>query len=422
MNILVIGGGGREHAICYCLANAKDTDTVYCIPGNTGIADTAVCLDLEWSAKALLPLIREKGIELTVIGPEVPLIAGLADDLRTHGCAVLGPSAAAAQLEGSKTYAKAFMKRHHIPTAEYKPFTDYDAAATYVKNRAYPLVVKASGNAQGKGAVICASAEEALTVLQEMMVQNVFGTAGQEVVIEDFLTGEEASVFALCHGNRYCLLPSAQDHKAVYDGDRGPNTGGMGAYSPAPIVTPSLINTIERNIITPTLTGMTQEGTPYQGILYIGLMINGDNVSVVEYNCRLGDPEAQVVLPLLGGEILPLFYDSARGAITPDRSVTPDGYATCVVLASQGYPGPYKKGVPISITTDTIGRGTIFHAGTATREGQLVTAGGRVINGVGFGDTLTESIDNAYQICDGVDFPGKILRRDIGRKGLARQS
>ena len=350
MHILVVGGGGREHALCQALAHSASRPTVLCAPGNPGTALVAenVAFGAE-DVAGLVALARDRAVDLVVVGPEVPLVEGLADRLDAAGIAVVGPSAAAAQLEGSKAFAKAFMARHQIPTAGYAAFSDLAAAQRHAEIAALPLVLKADGLAAGKGVLICETRDEALAGLGAMLGGDAFGAAGHSVVIEEFMAGEEASVFALSDGTDYVLLAPAQDHKRAFDGDAGPNTGGMGAYAPAPVVTAEVLRRTESEIIRPVLAGMAAEGMPYRGVLYVGLMIDAAGAPrVVEFNCRLGDPEAQVVLPLVASDVAELFDAAAHGRLAGQRVEMHSGAAATVVVVSEGYPGAYPKGRPIT--------------------------------------------------------------------------
>ena len=423
MLILVVGGGGREHALCHALAHSPSRPTVLCAPGNPGTAqvaeNAAVAAD---DVDGLVALAQERGVDLVVVGPEVPLVAGLADRLDAAGIAVVGPSAQAAQLEGSKAFAKAFMARHGVPTAAYAVFSDLGEARAYVEQADLPLVLKADGLAAGKGVLICQTREEALDGLGAMLDGGAFGAAGATVVAEAFMEGEEASVFAVCDGADYVLLAPAQDHKRAFDGDEGPNTGGMGAYAPAPVVTPHVLARVEEEVVRPVLAGMAAEGMPYRGVLYVGLMIGTDGAPrVVEFNCRLGDPEAQVVLPLVASDVAQLFADAAHGRLAAHRVERRDGAAATVVVVSDGYPGAYPKGKPISgldaaaAKPDTL----VFHAGTKADGDDLVTSGGRVLAVTGLGATLADALDRAYAGVADVSFEGARHRTDIGRRGLA---
>ncbi len=435
MKILVIGSGGREHAIALKLSESALRPKLLFAPGNPGMAALGECHAVAADdVPGLLALAIAEKPDLTVVGPEVPLVKGLVDAFEAEGLLAFGPSAAAARLEGSKAFSKDFMARHKIPTAAYKTFTDLGPARAFLEETGAPVVVKASGLAAGKGAVVCPTLEEAHAALDSMLGPHaVFGEAGREVVIEEFMDGEEASVFAVCDGERYVLLPTAQDHKRAYDDDKGPNTGGMGAYSPAPIMTPELLDRTRREIIEPTLKGMRDEGCPYKGVLYVGLMLTGKGPKVVEYNCRLGDPETQCVLPIYDGDLAELFraaaagrldtLPSAAGAIheSPRRSPTATGSAAAVVvLASGGYPGAYKNGLRIEgiEAAETLPGVQVLHAGTRLQDGLPATAGGRVLGVTGRGATLREALDAAYAGVDCIRFEGMHYRKDIGRKGL----
>ncbi|MDI3280840.1 MAG: phosphoribosylamine--glycine ligase, partial [Bacillota bacterium] len=349
MRVLVVGGGGREHALVRSLSASPQVEALYAAPGNAGMAEVATCLPVRADdVEGLAALVERERIDLTVVGPEVPLVAGLADRLRQQGRAVFGPTAAAAAIEGSKALAKEFMSRHHIPTASYRTFQDPAAAREYAERAPLPLVVKADGLAAGKGVTVATTREEARHALRAAMEERIFGEAGARVVIEEFLPGREVSVFAVSDGERYLLLPAARDHKRALDGDQGPNTGGMGAYAPVPDLDAAALERIEREIIAPTLQGLAAEGRPFVGVLYAGLMLTPEGPKVVEFNCRLGDPETQVVLPLLVGDTAELFWRAATGQLAGYQVRWSTGFAVTVVLASGGYPGPYETGLPIT--------------------------------------------------------------------------
>jgi len=436
MKILVIGSGGREHAIGLKLSQATPKPTLAFAPGNPGMADLGPCHPVTADdVDGLLALALKERFDLTVVGPEVPLVMGLVDKFQAAGLTVFGPSAAAARLEGSKAFSKDFMARYAIPTAAYRNFTDLAAARDYLVNvTGAPVVVKASGLAAGKGAVVCMTMEEAHAALDSMLGPDaVFGDAGREVVIEEFMDGEEASVFAVCDGTDFVLLPTAQDHKRVFDNDAGPNTGGMGAYSPAPVMTPALLEETRRAIIAPTLAGMRAEGCPYQGVLFVGLMLSkrGDRVipRVVEFNCRLGDPETQVVLPVFRGDLVDLFTKAAQGNLkdykgTDGVAETSGGAAAVIVLASGGYPGAYANGIAITglDAAAAVPEAGVLHAGTRLKDGALVTAGGRVLGITGRGPTLKAALDTAYAAAAKVSFEGMHYRRDIGQRGLRAET
>lgn len=423
MNVLIVGSGGREHALAWKLAQSPLNPTLYCAPGNAGTASLGANIPLKVDdIDGIVAFVESEQIALTVVGPEAPLVAGLVDRLEAAGHAVVGPTAAAAQLEGSKAFAKAFMARHGIPTAAYKQFTrdTYNDAVAFVEAEGAPIVVKASGLAAGKGAVVCTTVDEARAALDDMLQDRRFGKASEEVVIEAFMEGEEASVFALCDGENYVVLAPAQDHKRIGEGDTGPNTGGMGAYAPAPVITDDVLARVQATIIEPTLAGMKAEGHPYTGILYVGLMLTEEAPKVVEFNCRFGDPETQVVLPLLQEDLLDVFLKLTQGRLDEVSVVPPTEACACVVLASNGYPGSYQKGFAIS-GLDAVTEATIFHAGTtSTGDGHVATAGGRVLAVSATGPTLKDALGQVYAGVARVDFEGKQYRRDIGQKGLRR--
>lgn len=426
MRILVIGSGGREHALAWYLSGSAEQGEIFVAPGNAGTAGLATNVDLTpTDLDGLLGFAEEKDVDLTIVGPEWPLVQGIVDRFEKHGRAVVGPSAAAARLEGSKAFAKAFMLRHGIPTAAHRTFEvdDIAAAMAYVEEEGAPIVVKASGLAAGKGAIVCETVGEARSAIDTILRDRAFGAAGETVVIESFMNGEEVSVFALTDGRSYRILAPAQDHKRIGEGDTGPNTGGMGAYAPAPLMSGELLEQVRTTIIEPTLKGMAQDGNAYRGVLYCGLMITADGPKVVEYNCRFGDPEAQVLLPLLENDPIELFEAMARRRLESVDLRLRSGAAACVVLASAGYPGSYDKGMAIE-GLDVAGQldGVIvFHAGTRLGDdGQFVTDGGRVLGVTATGSDLQHALDRAYAAVDRISFEGVQFRRDIGRKGLAR--
>ena len=419
MKILVIGSGGREHSI----ANKLNSEghTIFCAPGNGGIAEIATNVDLSISDfDAITQYVKSESIDLVVVGPEDPLINGITDHLQSSGIAVFGPTKEAAKIEGSKAFSKDLMKKYGIPTARYQNFTDYDKALTYLENHPIPVVIKASGNAAGKGAVICNSLSEAKSTLKEMMVDKVFGDAGLEVVIEEFMVGEEASIFAICCGENYVTLPAAQDHKAIYDGDRGPNTGGMGSYAPAPVVDSKLMTEIEETIIKPTLKGMISEGSSFSGLLFTGIMITEEGPKVVEFNCRFGDPETQVILPQMDGTLGNLLLQSAKGELNSNSIInSKSGYSVCVVMASGGYPGSYEKGKLIT-GLESFDSNSVIHAGTKVLDGNFYTNGGRVLGVLGSGETLSSAKRSAYLNTLSISFDKSYTRTDIADKGIKR--
>jgi phosphoribosylamine--glycine ligase len=422
VRLLVVGGGGREHALCWALRRENPEAQLYCAPGNPGTAELAVNLpipadDLDRLADAA----DMHGIDLTVVGPEVPLALGLADRLRAEGRAVFGPSAAAAQLEASKAFAKQVMTAAGVRTAASRSFTDLTAALGYVDRHAEPLVVKASGLAAGKGAIVCATRSEAAGAVRAMLETGRFGEAGRTVVIESFLQGEEVSVMAVTDGEEVELLPVAQDHKRLLEGDEGPNTGGMGAYSPVALASPALLERVKRDVLLPTLEGMQRAGAPFSGVLYAGLMIDPAGLPwVVEFNCRLGDPEAQVILPLISGGLTDSLWKVAHGD-RPTRMDHSRGAAVTTVLASRGYPERPEKGAPIRLPDEVPEGVTMFHAGTTRgRDGVLRVDGGRVLTATAAAASFTEAQRLSREAAGAVQYEGKIFRRDIGWREAAR--
>ncbi|MEM1054180.1 MAG: phosphoribosylamine--glycine ligase [Bacteroidota bacterium] len=422
MTILVVGGGGREHALLRALARSPQSPRLLCAPGNAGtdtLAESAPIAADDLDGLAALAV--DRAVDLVVVGPEVPLALGLADRLRQQGVLVFGPDAAGARIEGSKAYANALMDGIGVPTAASRAFREEqaDEARAYVASHALPVVLKADGLAAGKGVVIAETREDALATLDEMLA-GAFGEAGATVVVEAFMVGEEASVFAVTDGEAFVLLPSAQDHKRIGEGDTGPNTGGMGAYAPAPAVTDAILETVAETIIAPVLSALREEGADYRGVLYCGLMLTEKGPKVVEFNCRFGDPETQVVLPLVASDPLDLLHRAASGSLEEATVEFREGAAACVVLASAGYPGSYEKGKPIAGLDEADRHATVLHAGTRTEAGEVVTSGGRVLGVVGEGATLQDALDAAYRGAGAISFEGKTLRHDIGQKGLAR--
>ena len=424
MRILVIGSGGREHALCWAIAASPLCDRLFCAPGNPGIAELATCLPIgAMQFDELLAFARAERIDFVVVGPEAPLVAGLADRLEGEGIATFGPSAKAAALEGSKAFTKDLCATYAIPTAAYRRFTDAAAAKDYVRAQGAPIVVKADGLAAGKGVTVAATLDEALAAIDAALVGGRFGKAGAEVVIEEFLAGEEASVFALVDGRDALLLASAQDHKRVGDGDTGPNTGGMGAYSPAPCVTPEIEARVRREIIEPTIGAMAKEGRPFKGVLYAGLMLTADGPKLIEYNVRFGDPECQVLLPRLKSDLLPALIAARDGVLGDFDLRWRQETAVCVVLAAQGYPDDPLKGTEIrGLDAAAQEPGvTLFHAGTKRQGEKLVADGGRVLNVVALGTDIAEARARAYAAVDRIDWPEGFCRHDIGWRALARR-
>ncbi|RED53986.1 phosphoribosylamine--glycine ligase [Aestuariispira insulae] len=425
MKILVVGSGGREHALCWAIAKSDQCEQLFCAPGNAGIRDVAECVAIKAEdVEGIVQFSMDQSIDLVVIGPEAPLVLGLADKLDAVGIKSFGPSAAAAELEGSKGFMKDILAKYEIPTAEYQRFTDVEAARAYVKEKGAPIVVKTDGLAAGKGVTVAQSLEEALKAVDDAMVGGTFGDAGAEVVIEECMVGEELSFFAICDGMTARAFGSAQDHKAVFDGDKGPNTGGMGAYSPAPVCTPEIEAQIMETIITPLMIGMANEGKPYKGVLFAGLMITVQGPKVIEFNVRFGDPECQVLMMRLGNDILALLDASASGALDQARPAWKDETALTVVMAADGYPGAYEKNTVIrnldaAQADEAV---TIFHAGTALGEnGDLLATGGRVLNVTARADSVTDAQAKAYEAVNKVNWPHGYFRTDIGWRAVGRE-
>jgi phosphoribosylamine---glycine ligase len=423
MNILVIGGGGREHALVWKIAQSPMVERLYCAPGNPGIAEIAECVPLAVdNIDGLLDFAREKEIGLTVVGPELPLTLGIVDSFRAAGLAIFGADRAAARIEGSKAFAKDIMAKYGVPTAAYDTFVDRDLAVEFIERQGAPIVVKADGLAAGKGVVVARSVEEAIAAVDSIMLGGAFGEAGRKVVVEEFLEGEEASFLAFTDGKVILPLASAQDHKPVFDGDQGPNTGGMGAYSPAPVVTPAIHEEIIETVLRPTIEGMAKEGCPYRGILYAGLMIKDGALKTLEFNARFGDPEAQPLLARLKSDLVPVLLACARGNLAGIPLEWHDKAAVCVVMASGGYPGEFRKGHAIhgleaAAKIDDL---IVFHACTAASGSQVVNAGGRVLGVTGLGETVAAAIDKAYQGVRAISWEGAHYRTDIGKKALGR--
>ena len=425
MRILVVGNGGREHALVQALAQSDSVSALFAAPGTPGTAQAATNVDLgATDIEGLVAFAQAEAIDLTLVGPEQPLVDGIVDRFAAAGLPIVGPTQDAARLEGSKAFANQFMARHDIPTASFRVFEAeaYAEASAYLDEVGAPVVVKADGLAAGKGAFVCDTLEAAHEALDQIVQDRAFGAAGDRVVIEDKMEGEEVSVLALTDGAHYVLLPPSQDHKPIGEGGTGPNTGGMGAFAPAPLVDGALLMAICRDIIEPTLQGMQEEGTPYRGVLYCGLMVTDDGPKVVEYNCRLGDPEAQAVLPLVDSDLAEIFRNVAEGDLQGRSVRTRPGAAACVVMASDGYPIEYDTGVEITglEAAEALPHVSVLHAGTRrTDDARLVTDGGRVLGVVAQGGDLPEALDRAYEGVDRIHFAGNTYRRDIGEKGRA---
>ncbi len=417
MKILVIGGGGREHALAWKIRQSRSVEELFCSPGNAGIAEIADCPPLASSdPEAVAAFVARQGIDLTVIGPELPLVQGIADKIQAIGRAVFGPIAGAAQLEGSKVFSKQFMTRHGIPTGKYEVFEDADAALAYVQDHGAPLVVKADGLAAGKGVFMCETTDQARDAIQKLMVHKAFGGAGKRIVVEELLVGREASFFAITDGSRVIPLVTCQDYKRAHDYSKGPNTGGMGSYSPALHIDRELTATVLEDIVGPTIRGIATEGYPYRGVLYVGLMLTEDGPKVLEYNCRFGDPETQVILPRLKSDLVPLLSAAAHGDLSSVRVEWRREAAVCVTLASHGYPGHYQKGKKIADLELYANRSDIvlFHAGTRTGPGGDVrTAGGRVLGVTALGKSIADARSRAYDAVANLSFQGMQFRHDI---------
>jgi phosphoribosylamine--glycine ligase len=425
MKVLVVGGGGREHALAWKLAQSPKVETVYVAPGNAGTAREPGIENVAIGAEAvddLLAFATDNAVDLTVVGPEAPLVSGIVDRFSAAGLRCFGPTAGAAQLEGSKTFCKDFLARHAIPTAAYASFTDVDEAVAYVRAQGAPIVVKADGLAAGKGVILAQTEDEAIAAIRDMLAGNAFGEAGHRVVVEEFLVGEEASFIVMADGKSILTMASSQDHKARDDGDRGPNTGGMGAYSPAPVVTQAIFDRALREVIEPTVAGMAAEGHPYTGFLYAGLMIAPDGTpKVLEYNCRFGDPETQPIMLRLRSDLAALCEAALDGRLDSVAADWDPRPSLGVVMAAGGYPASYAKGAVIHGLPDETPETKVFHAGTAEADGEVVTNGGRVLCACALGDTVAAAQAAAYALVDGIGWDGAYCRRDIGYRAVARE-
>ena len=423
MNVLLIGGGGREHAMAWKLSQSKDLKRLYIAPGNPGTAEcgTNVAID-PMDTAGLVTFARQHDVGLVAVGPEDPLAAGVVDAFEAAGIKAFGPSAGAARLEADKGFSKQIMRANAIPTAEGREFESFEAAKTYLASRDKPVVVKAVGLAKGKGVFVCEDPSDGMLVAERIMVGRIFGDAGSRIIVEDKLVGEEASILAFVDGRTIYVMESSQDHKAIGDGDTGPNTGGMGAYSPAPVITERLMDQIVREVLVPTVDGMNRNGTPYRGVLYAGIMITQSGPRVLEFNVRFGDPEAQPVLMRMQGDLLEVMLAVCEGRLEDMSLGWDERAAVCVVMASGGYPDEYQKGKRITGIEDAQGVGdvTVFHAGTAMRDGELVTSGGRVLGVTGVGPTIAEAKQRAYEGVRRIHFDGAYWRKDIADKALKR--
>ncbi len=424
MRVLIVGGGGREHTLAWKLAQSPLLERLYCAPGNAGISSVAECVDLAAEdIEALKNWALEKRIDLTVVGPEAPLVKGIADHFRQAGLKVFGPDSKGAMLEGSKVWSKRKMKQWGIPTAAFTIFDDFDDARSHLA-RFYggQVVIKADGLAAGKGVTVASGPEEAEQALYDIMIERAFGDAGARVVIENCLSGEEVSVLAITDGKKLVVLPSSQDHKAIGEGDKGPNTGGMGAYSPAPVYSEELARKTENEVFRPLLNGFAEMGVDFRGVIYAGLMVSADQFNVLEFNVRFGDPETQAIIPRMQSDLLPLLAAAAEGDLRDIEPRWKDDHAVCVVIASGGYPGKYEKGLVIegleSLENNGDDQVAVFHAGTELKNGKLVTAGGRVLGVTAWDNNLQKAVERVYRAADRVKFEGSYYRRDIAHRAL----
>lgn len=420
MKILVIGSGGREHAITWSLKKSSKISKLYCAPGNAGIAQIAECVPIGvFEFDKLVAFAKEQSIDLVFVGPDDPLALGIVDAFEAAGIPAFGPNKAAAEIEGSKIFMKDLLKKYNIPTAKYETFTSFEQALAYLKQQEAPIVIKADGLAAGKGVTVAATLEEAEAALRSIMVEKVFGDAGNQVVIEEFLAGQEMSILAFVDGETVKPMVPAQDHKPIFDGDKGPNTGGMGTYTPLPHIDPAIVEDAIVNIIEPTAKAMVSEGRPFRGVLFAGLMITKDGPKTIEFNARMGDPETQVVLPRLKTDLLEIVLAAMNGTLAELDIEWDDEAAVCVVLASEGYPGSYPKGKLISGLADAEAKGAlVFHAGTAEQDGNIVTNGGRVLGVVGRGASIAAAREHAYEAIKSIQFEGMQHRSDIAMKAL----
>ena len=416
MKVLVVGGGGREHAICWKLAQSPNVTELFCAPGNAGIEQVAKCVNIKATdVDGIVEWARDNAMDFVVVAPDDPLALGMVDALEAAGIPAFGPKANAAIIEASKAFSKEMMKKYHIPTANYETFTNLDKALAYIEGQGAPIVVKADGLALGKGVVVATTLDEAKTAAREMMAEGKFGASSSTVVIEEYMTGPEVTVLAFCDGEHVSPMPASQDHKRAYDGNQGPNTGGMGAISPPPQYTPDIAKRCMEEIFQPTVAALKAEGRSFHGVLYFGLMLTPDGPCVVEYNARFGDPECQAVLSLLDSDLMDIFLACREGTLDKLNIRWKDRAACCLVLASGGYPLDYKNGYPISGLDEAGKSAVVFHAGTAQQGDQTVTIGGRVLGVTALGDTLEQAIDNAYAAAKPISFTDMHFRRDIGR-------
>jgi len=421
MNVLVVGGGGREHALVWKILQSPKVEKVFCAPGNGGISQIAECVDIEAiNIRGLVAFAKKKKIGLTVVGPELPLTLGIVDRFQAKGLLIFGPDQKAAEIEGSKAFSKSFLSKYHIPTAEYQIFSEYEKAVQYINEKEPPFVLKTDGLALGKGVLVCSSRNEAYDGVDRIMRQKIFGDAGNRLVIEEFLDGEEVSILAVTDGEGMVLLPPAQDHKTIFEGDKGPNTGGMGAYSPAPAVQEKMVEMIRDKIFSPTIRGMKEEGRSYKGVLYAGLMMTREGPKVLEFNCRFGDPEIQAILPLIETDFVDLLMASVEGNVNALSLKIKNEAAVCVVMTSGGYPGSYEKGKIIhgldKVESDVL----VFHAGTKLKGKEMVTSGGRVLGVTAVETTIEKAVEKVYSAVGKITFDGAYYRRDIGHRALKK--
>jgi phosphoribosylamine--glycine ligase len=421
MKVLVVGGGGREHALAWKIAQSPKVSKVYCAPGNAGISEQATLVPIQANdLSRLLEFALKEKIDLTVVGPEDPLTRGIVDLFESKGLLIFGATKKAAEIEGSKAFAKEMMKKYHIPTAFYEIFDNRNEAVKYIRKQGAPIVVKADGLAAGKGVIVCKTVEEAIHSVDQIMVEKIFGNAGNRVVVEEYLVGEEASYIAFTDGKTILPMASSQDHKPVLDGDQGPNTGGMGAYSPAPVVTDEVHEKIIEKVLRPVIYGMGEEGRPYKGVLYAGLMIHEGHPKVLEFNARFGDPETQPVLMRMKGDIVPILEACIKGNLSQHKIEWDNRASVCVVMTSKGYPGDYEKGKIIEGLKEVsqMERVFVFHAGTTFKDGKIMTSGGRVLGVAGLGEDIPRAIERAYQAVKKISWDGVHYRTDIGQKAL----
>ena len=425
MKVLVLGSGGREHALVWKINQSPKVTKIFCAQGNGGIRSLATCVDIKpTDIPSLIELVKTEAIDLTVVGPELPLTLGVVDEFQKEGLRIYGAGKEAAEIEGSKSFAKGLMKKYGIPTAEYETFTSREEAVEYIKRKGGPLVIKADGLAAGKGVLPAESTQEAIEAVDLIMVKKAFGEAGNRVIVEEFLSGEEASFLVFTDGKTIIPMPTSQDHKPVFDGDKGPNTGGMGAYSPAPIVTDDLHDRIMKEIMMPAVKGMAAEGREYKGVLYAGLMISGKDINVLEFNARFGDPEAQPLLMRMKSDIIPVLEATIDGNLSQVNVEWDNRACVAVVMASGGYPGKYEKGFSISglKSASSIKNVKIFHAGTDIMDGETVSVGGRVLAVTALGDSIKEAVELAYNVTKRIEWTGAHYRKDIGGKALVQST